>query len=220
MVSEDTLAQVAEKYRCEGYQVVSRPSADDVPAFARDHQVDLIAYKGNEQVLVQVKASRHELRDDPKAIELAELVNGQHGWRFDLVVLNQEPDFDKVSPEASEPPAETIEERLADAEQMSNTGELQLSCVMSWAGLEAAMRHAARAAGIEVKSAAPSFLLGALYSEGLLHRNEFNQLNEAMKIRNALVHGMMIPAINASVPQYVVEVARKLLSENGKKPAA
>jgi hypothetical protein len=41
-----------------------------------------------------------------------------------------------------------------------------------------------------------------------------------MKIRNALVHGMVVPAIDPAVPGQVVSVARKLLSENGEKPAA
>jgi hypothetical protein len=217
---EQALAQVAEQYRCEGYRVILHPGGGDVPPFAEGQEVDLVAYRDEEKVLVQVKVSREDLRDDAGAIRMAELVNSQPGWRFDLIVLNPNGSAYQVSPDASEPPLERIEQNLASAEQMSNTGELQLAFVISWAALEAAMRYAARGSGIEVKSAAPSFLLRALYSEGLLHRNEFDQLNEALKVRNALVHGMMIPAVNPSVPRYVVGVARRLLSENGKSRPA
>jgi Holliday junction resolvase-like predicted endonuclease len=217
---ENALAQVAEQYRAEGYRVLVHPGAGDLPPFAEGHNVDLVAQNDDEKVLVQVKARRGDLRDAPDALQLAERVSSQPGWRFDVVVLNLGGPAYTVVPEAAEPPAETIEQSLAHAERMSRAGELQVSCVLSWAALEAAMRHAARAAGIEVTNAASPYLLRALYAEGLLQREEFDHLNDTMKIRNALVHGMVVPTIDPAVPRQVVSVARKLLSEDGAKPAA
>jgi hypothetical protein len=34
----------------------------------------------------------------------------------------------------------------------------------------------------------------------------------AMKVRNALAHGMTVPDIDATLPHYIVSVARRLLS--------
>jgi predicted RNase H-like HicB family nuclease len=211
------LAQVAEQYRSDGYRVVVRPAAQDVPAFAAGHEVDFIAYKDGEKVLVEVKVSREDLRDDAEAMRMAELVKDQPGWRFDLVVLNPDAPTYKVSADAAEPSVESIEQSLAHAEKMSAAGELQLSCVLSWAALEAAMRQAARAVGVVATNAAPPFLLRALYAQGLLHKNEFHQLSEAMKVRNALVHGMVVPSLSPAIPEGLVRVAKRLLSENGKK---
>jgi hypothetical protein len=139
---------------------------------------------------------------------------------LDLIVLKGEDAADEVSADAAEPPVGEIEQSLSHAEDMSRTGALPLSCVMSWAALEAAMRHAARAAGIAVKSTAPSFLLRALYAQGLLLRSDFDQLNQAIRVRNAVVHGLRLPAIDPALPPYVASIARKLLAENGQKPAA
>jgi REase_AHJR-like len=217
MNREEAIAQVADKYRGEGYRVVKHPGAEEALSFINGHSVDLVAYKGDEKVVVQVKETTEDLRNDPEAIPLAELVNAQPGWRFDLVVLNPDGPSYKVSADAVEPPLETIEQTLASAEKMSSASELPLACVLSWAALEAAMRRAARLARMEIKATAPSFLLRTLYSEGLLHRSEFDQLNDAMKIRNAIAHGLLMPAIDPTVPQYIVTVARRLLSTNGRK---
>ncbi len=218
MDMERELAQVADKYRCEGYRVMLHPGAGDVPSFAEGQAVDLLAQKGEEKVLVRVKANREDLRDDQGLLRLAELVDQQPEWRLDLVVLNRDAPAYQVAPDATEPPLEQIEQSLAHAEQVSVAGELQLSCVLSWAALEAAMRRTARAAGIGVKDASPSYLLRALYAEGFLYKQEFDRLDDVMKIRNAIVHGMMLPAISPTIPQDVASVARRLLSANGIQP--
>lgn len=219
MDMDQELAGVAQKYSTEGYQVTLRPQGGDVPSFAVGQRLDLVAIKGDERVVVLVKENREALRQDTAALQLADLVKAQSGWRLDLVVLNREAGED-VSGNAAEPSLAKIEQHLARAEQMSDSGELPLSCVVSWAGLEAAMRHAARAAGIAVKNAAPSFLLRALYAEGLLPQGDFDRLNQAIKVRDAVVHGLQVPAIDPTLPPYVAGIARKLLAENGQKPAA
>lgn len=215
MDRERGLAQVAEKYRCEGYRVIERPAGGDLPPFAEGRGVDLVAYRDGEKVLVQVKRTHQELLDAPDAMELAEGVSRHPEWRFDLVVLNEDGPQYKVPPEAAEPSVEDIEKSLTDAEGKSAVGDVRLSCVLSWAALEAAMRHAARAAGIEARNAAPAFLLQALYADGYLARDEFDGLKSAMKVRNALVHGLTLPAVDPALPQYIAGVARRLLSTNG-----
>src|SRR5207253_3082188 len=59
------LAWVAETYRAEGYQVTLRPGPGDLPPFAAGFRIDLLAAKGTERVLVQVKVDREELQKDP-----------------------------------------------------------------------------------------------------------------------------------------------------------
>lgn len=214
------VSQVAQQYRDEGYGVILHPGLGVLPGFAQGHDIDLMANKGDERVLVQIKARRQDLQTDTRSIKLAEAVNRQPGWRFDLVVINADSESDKVVASAKEPAPEKIETSLSRAEQLWNSGDEQLSCVLSWAALEAAMRHAVRVEGIELENGSPSFLLRALYSRGIIAKKEFERLNEAAMLRNAVVHGMVPPAISPSVSQEVVAVARRLLSRNGKQPAA
>ena len=204
--------QVADQYRAEGYRVVVAPGPGQVPDFVPDDGVDLIAYKGEERVIIEVK-TREDLRGNAKLVEMARLVNDQPGWRFDLVVLNSQINGDRVPPGASEPSLEQIVRNLELAERLSDSGELASSLMIAWATLEAAMRRSARSAEIEVKSYSPLFLLTVLYSNGLLDRGEFDTLSEALKLRNAFAHGMNPAAIDPSVPRSVVSIARKLIAD-------
>src|SRR5437868_1946237 len=115
-----------------------------------------------------------------------------------------DPEF--LSPKASESSLEKIEADLVYAERMVTAGDSRTSCIISWAALESALRHAARAAGIGVKSAAPGYLLRALCAKGILEQSEFDRLNEALRIRNSLVHGMSLPEIDPGVTRYIAGV--------------
>jgi uncharacterized protein YutE (UPF0331/DUF86 family) len=103
---------------------------------------------------------------------------------------------------------------------MVTAGDIGTSCVIAWAALESTLRHTARGVGIDVKSAAPGYLLRALCAKGILEQSEFDRLNEALRIRNSLVHGMSLREIDASVTRFVADVARRLLSQNGQKIAS
>jgi hypothetical protein len=47
----EAIERIAKQYRVEGYDVV-HPRGDQVPAFAADFEVDLLATRGNEGVIV------------------------------------------------------------------------------------------------------------------------------------------------------------------------
>jgi hypothetical protein len=55
MAEQDFLDGVAEKYRKDGYDVLVRPSPDDLPAFLADTQVDILARKRDHLVALQAK---------------------------------------------------------------------------------------------------------------------------------------------------------------------
>jgi hypothetical protein len=216
---ETELAQLAERYRSEGYEVTIRPRDGQIPAFAAGFHPDLLARKDGLKVLVQVKESQEDLRRDPDTSRLAEVVNAQPGWRFDLVVLNRGEEPEKVVTEAEEPSVESLSQTLDYAERTARAGDTLGAFVRAWASLEATMRRAARLAGLGVGNFSPLFLLSTLYSNGLLEREEYDELNNHLRLRNAVVHGLEVPPIDVRVPLYVASAARKLLAWDGKEPA-
>src|SRR5260370_38906575 len=101
---ETELAQVAERYRSEGYEVTMRPGGAQLPPFASGFHPDMLAKRRDVQALVQVKESREALRKDPDTARMAEVVNAQPGWRFDLIVLRGGgAEAEKFGKEAAEP---------------------------------------------------------------------------------------------------------------------
>src|SRR5438552_1761141 len=73
MTEEQALHQIAQKYRDEGYTVLLRPMGENRPEFAKDLEIDMIAHKGDQHVVVEVKRKRKDLADDPRASRLAEI---------------------------------------------------------------------------------------------------------------------------------------------------
>jgi len=166
-----------------------------------------------------VKENREDLQNDPESARAAEVVNGQPGWRFDLFVLNADSPTEKLAKVVPEPSLDAILENLDYAERSAHAGDRASAFIIAWASLESAMRRAARAAGIEVQSMSALSLLSTLYSNGLLERTELDQLNGYLRFRNAIVHGLEVPQIDAALPLYVASAARKLLAEAGQEEA-
>jgi hypothetical protein len=211
MNREQAIENVAGRYRSEGYQVTVQPKGSQVPSFATGLPVDLLATKGDEHVLVQVKESTEDLRNDQESVLIAEAVKDQPGWRFDVVVLNGHSLTEKWAHEAPEPSIDAILRNLEHAERTAQGGDHPTSFIIAWASLEAAMRRAAREEGIDLQNISPLFLLRTLYSNGLLDREELDRLNGFLRLRNALVHGLEPPSIDTASTLYVIAAARKLL---------
>jgi hypothetical protein len=107
-MQQETPERVAQRYRDEGYQVVVRPFGEQIPPFIAGFQPDLIAIRGNEGVIVEIKINRMDLSRDHQISRLAEIVNARPGWRLDLVVLEPETTVEKAPQEAAEPSDEQL----------------------------------------------------------------------------------------------------------------
>src|SRR5436305_8300918 len=94
MNTEERLNHVADRYRNLGFKVVLRPGPDDLPPFARDFKVEIVATSDKGNVLASAKASPSELEADQNVARYAEITERQRGWRFDVLVLG--PDTPRV----------------------------------------------------------------------------------------------------------------------------
>src|SRR5437879_2237109 len=103
---EQRLSQVADRYRSLGFDVVVRPGPDQLPAFARDFEVEMVATKKDGSALVVAKSNPSELEADTNVQRYSEITNGQAGWRLDVMVLG--PDTPRVS---SKQEAKDLEEQ-------------------------------------------------------------------------------------------------------------
>ena len=79
---------LAARYRQEGFEVVAEPSASELPAALRPFQPDLLARRGDEMVVVEVKTRRPKGEAWRKVEQLAEVARSLPRTRFDLVVLD------------------------------------------------------------------------------------------------------------------------------------
>jgi hypothetical protein len=102
-------------------------------------EVDLIAHRGDEWVVIEVKR-RDELYDiNPLAIAIQ---GNLPDWRYDLV--GYPPDgVDGIPLEAGEPTPEYVESPLKDAHELLGFNKTRASLLVGWSATESAMRAAA-----------------------------------------------------------------------------
>jgi uncharacterized protein YutE (UPF0331/DUF86 family) len=179
------LHALAEEYKSRGYRVVALPLRSDLPEFLTDYEPDIIAYGPTEAVVIQIK-SRPELIGDSQIEALAEAVEKQKGWRFELDIVAPPEDIER--PKGIALDAEEIRETLAQVQQLHDLKLTSSAYILAWTLAEAAMRYAAARLDIAVPDS-PQGMISVLYSEGIISFETYNSLRQAMHLRNVIVHG-------------------------------
>jgi uncharacterized protein YutE (UPF0331/DUF86 family) len=215
MTIEQRLNHVADNYRALGYKVVVNPGPDDLPAFARDFKVEIVATKNGSGVFASAKKSQSDLEADREVPRYAELTNKEPGWRFDIFVLGPESQPEPSKIEALELTDEDIGRILQDVERMRQAGFAQQAFIAAWSVLETAMRRRLQAEGEDAGwESSPRTMLNELYSSGVLHSSDFRDLEDLIQARNAIVHGFASPVIGNGAVPFLIEIARRLLDES------
>src|SRR5438876_5807559 len=210
---DQRLNTVADRYRSRGFKVVLRPGPDDLPPFAKDFKVEILATGPDGNVLASVKASPSELEADPNISRYAEITEKQPGWRFDLLVLGPVGGLPKVERHSSEPSEDDIRRTLDEVERILQAGFIASSFAAAWAALEAAMRRRVRADGEEAGWGTMSrTMLNDLYSSGAISTSVLRDLERLFQVRSAIVHGFSAPAIDPGAVRFLLETARRLLA--------
>ncbi|OWK36673.1 hypothetical protein [Fimbriiglobus ruber] len=208
---EKELEQVAQQYRDEGYTVFIHPSGDQFDGLPGDPSTDILATRGNEKVLVEVKRKRSDLAADPNVIRRAEQVNARPGWRFDLVILERETLTQRILEQSQEPTGEQFAEMLDRARRAKGAGLNEMALTYACAALEAAMRRLSEEDELYGQTT-PVVLLRTLYANGFFSRGEFDLAKEAWAIRTQVVHGFIPPEIDPVLVEDLITLAKKVMS--------
>lgn len=211
MSIEDRLNVIAERYRKLGFRVVLHPKPADLPSFAQDFKVQIVATKNDGSVLTVAKASPSELQADPDVARYTEITDKQPGWRLDVFVLGS----DAPAPEkreAREPAVDEIRGAIADAERMLKQGFASQAVIAAWAVVEAAMRRRLAVGGRKADyGTSPRTLLNELLSAGIFSISEFRDLEGLFQLRNLIVHGFLTPPFKNSAVEFLLRTAGQLL---------
>ena len=203
--------EIVSEYEAEGYEVKLRPTSTELPDFLRGFEPDLIAVGNGESVVVQVKA-RTELSNEPSTTSLESAVQNRPGWRFELIIEGataERPETVGVS---------QIRAGLDEAEELQRNNHRAAALLLLWSGTEGALRRFAIRENIELESLAPAYVLKRLYTLGLLSREQYRTLNEALQLRNRTAHGFDVSVTTSDLTR-LSSTLRELLSEVEAKAA-
>src|SRR5688572_7547567 len=85
---EAKVQQVATDYARKGYTVIVGPTKKELPPFVKNYQPDIIARSERDNVVIEVK-TRSRFRTIEAISEVAEVINKQKTWRFELIVVGE-----------------------------------------------------------------------------------------------------------------------------------
>ena len=212
---EQELKRVASGYTKQGYLVVVHPGSDELPLFAKDFQVEILANRGGEGVIVAVKKDRERVAADANMPRYAEATAAQKSWRFDLVVLEGENPMGRQPADAHDFSPADIGNVLGEADRLVRAGFVRAALISGWAGFEAAMRMRLRASGEQAGwGTMPRAMANELYSSGLLSPAEFHEIQRISRLRNEIVHGFSSVPPDPKEIQLLIDVTRRLVEES------
>lgn len=205
------LTDIACEYEAQGYEVKLQPSPAELPEFLSSFQPDLIVTGKGETVVVEVK-SRSELNQGDSTTALESALNGRPGWRFELIIEGS------AAQHLETVGANQIRAALGEADELEQNNHLAAALLLLWSASEGALRQLASRENVELESLAPGYVLTRLYTLGLLGREQYQILNETMRLRNRAAHGFEVSITPRDLTR-ISATLRELLHEVESKAA-
>ena len=205
----ELVERVAEDYRQRGYAVILEPTPGKKPPFLGHLVPDLIAQKGDEKIVIEVKRARIP-RLPPSLRALLEALRTQPDWQLRLVYVGPEGEL-----ETFELPTLTAEEsqrQIDSSTRLYESGEQAVALLKLWSVFEAVGREElAKLQQQDIGPMAPIAILKELTSFGLIEQHEYTELRNILELRNAAAHGRPTISVAQSFFQILREVVKKLL---------
>ena len=206
--SEYLLSQkTAEEYRGRGYEVLLHAPLDFLPGCT----ADLLVRKGDEVKVIEVK-SRMSLAADPKISKLARSIESKPGWTFELLLVGEPEKLE--SPEGARSFAsENIYRRFEEAEKALQAGLPEAAFLLAWSAHEAAIREVIADQGVtDSRITGHGYVLDQAVFHGVISRNEYEDLKEMVKYRNAIVHGFSLSHFRSELVVELMNTTRRIIA--------
>jgi hypothetical protein len=202
-MAQEKIESLAAEYRAKGYKVSVRPSVDELPSFLKEFRPDIIATSPEGNVVIEVKP--YPQFDAEEARELAEVVERNPGWRFDVMLVNPPvaPDIPAQEHLADD---EQVTRMLENAETLSKEGHVEAAGLIAYSALETILRRLAQSEAPQIERQSSSRVLKELYSLGKIDPDTFEKLLPLMEFRNAVAHGFRPRNAAPSIPEMIDEI--------------
>jgi hypothetical protein len=204
-------SRVAEKYKKQGYEVISGPLTKDLPFDLGPYLPDLVVKKSpNEGYIIELKNSVAKVSVD-RYREIAEIVSQHDGWRFLLVTGDDVSSGEQEISDGGLLSWEQMRQRKIQAEHLLSIGEVEGAFLSFWVILEAALRQQAKQVSIPIERFPTPSLINHLYSQGELSIEQFDKAKALQAVRNRFIHGYQTADL-AEYAKQLQELVNELLA--------
>lgn len=201
---------IAKRYEDRGYIVTLGPPRSAIPFGLGNYLPDILATKGDENILIEVKTVG--ARTDSEAyFRLDQEVQQHPGWRFLLVTVSDAELQENASNVAGNVDVETIRDSLRNMDQLLDDPKMSGLVMPS---LWMAYVSALRLLGVGEESGIDGFsdysLINKAYSDGVISFDEYEDARRLMTLRNRALHSLETAATPADCRQ-LRQLVRTLL---------
>lgn len=209
------IMQIASEYRQKGYAVTIQPSLSELPSFLSDYRPDIIAKSDNEAVIIEV-TSHSDLSRKSQLSRIAQTVEAQPRWRFELVMTNPKGKT-LISSESRLPNVDEVSKRLTEAKRLVKNGNYEAAIAIAWSAIEGLLRLIGTNENVVLDRQSSAYVIKRLYSLGLVDSESYQELFRINKIRNSIIHGLVEPNLSPSIILEFIDIARKILNRYRRK---
>lgn len=202
-IFQSRLRQAVDELRRDGWEVIERPAIKSLPEPLHGRQPDLIARRGEELIIGEVK-SRHSANLDDLS-RFASVVSAIPHARFELYWLGDAPE--------SQLPITNVLAFIQETSQLINVGALTAATLTAWAALEGALIHFASDKSDLQPWRSPRQLLSSLYSLGYISETDFQRLSTIGKARSDIAHHASRVTPSVDDIEFVLKLARRMVSD-------
>jgi hypothetical protein len=179
---------IAERYEERGYVVTIGPPRSAIPFALGNYIPDILATKGDENILIEVKPSGARI-DSELYFRLDEEVQQHPGWRFLLVTVGDAELQEHASGVATRAGIESIRENLSNMDQLVEDPKIsRLLLPALWMTYVAALRLLVVDGDIGADGYSDLSLMNKAYSTGVISNDEYQAARRLMTLRNQTLH--------------------------------
>lgn len=181
---------MVQKLKGKGYEVVIEPSPAEIPFELPDYQPDLLATKGDENLIIEIKS-----KNFPRSIErykaISDIISRQSNWRFMLSTIddNYQDEGVQLTVEAN---TESVTKLLTKLELILDSESSNLALPYLWTAYISGMRIVGQRKGIPIDAVSDKSVLNYMYSLGEISNEEYSKALSYLSLRNAMVHSLDI----------------------------
>lgn len=206
-----SLSKIEKEYIEKGYKVVSQPSGDQLPNELKGYTPDLIAKKGKETIVVEVKSLK-SLKGNSEMLDLVRKVCEQKGWQFNLVISNPS----KKSVESSKAQMNSlgpieIASQIDEIEKLISSNMVRSAVLLFGAvaeGIFRLMLSAKMNPGSRV--GLKPYLQEAVF-QGILSKEDFDLFESLLLSRNGIAHAYDIELPSGTELSAALRILKKML---------
>lgn len=178
------LERLKSSYEQRGFSFVSKPKRSMLPAFLSGYVPDALATKGDEKVIIEVK-SRQSLDSEGRLADLRRRIAGHEHWKLSVVYATERQE-DAVL--IALPEADSLNSKIDEARELSDSGHGSAAFVLAWSLLEAALNYRRKSA-VAGQLRSPGQIVQTLAIDGYINEGLEKDLRRLAVLRNRIVHG-------------------------------